>query len=276
MTFIRESLRTAAIAAAMLSVHAAAQADDQSPWSEDTRSAVRLIAGSPRGGELRAGVEIKLQPGWKTYWRYPGDAGVPPTFEFTGSDNLMAARVRWPAPHAFNDETGTSIGYKDSVIFPLRVTARDPSKPVTLKLTLKYAVCDKLCIPAEGRASLTLGATTGAQDVALAAAEAAVPAPVSAAEAGLTAKRVTSTLKPLVMLEIGAAKGGPYQVFVEGPNPEWAIPIPKGALGAPAGRRHFEFELDGVPPGVDPMGPFELTFTIVGGDRPVEVTSRLD
>jgi DsbC/DsbD-like thiol-disulfide interchange protein len=264
-----------AVAIALLAPFVA-HAADASAWSEDTRSTARLIAATPRAGELRAGVEIKLQPGWKTYWRYPGDSGVPPRFDFTGSENLRAARVQWPAPHAFSDETGTSIGYKDGVIFPLRITARDPSKPVTLKLKLEYAVCDKLCIPAEGHAALTLGDTTGAQDAALAKAEAQVPVPVSAHDAGLVARRVTATLKPLVMLDIASPKSEAYQVFVEGPNVEWALPIPKGALGAPPGHRHFELELDGIPPGVDPMGAFELTFTVVGGERPFVVTTHLD
>ena len=65
-------------------------------------------------------------------------------------------------------------------------------------------------------------------------------------------------------------------LFVEGPTPEWALPIPKPAQGAPAGRRHFGFELDGLPPGVDPKGPFELTFTVVEGDRAIEVKTHLD
>jgi DsbC/DsbD-like thiol-disulfide interchange protein len=274
MTGIRESL---ALAAAFAILSLPAQAADQSAWSDDMSSSMRLITAPAKAGELRAGVEIKLKPGWKTYWRYPGDSGVPPRFDFTGSDNLRTAKVLWPAPHAFNDETGTSIGYKDSVTFPLRVIPRDSAKPVTLKLKLDYAVCEKLCVPAQGKADVVIDNPGTANDATLSAAEASVPQPASAADAGLIAKRVTRTIKPLVMLEIAAPKiGAPYQVFVEGPTAEWAIPIPKGALGAPAGRRHFEFELDGVPPGVDPMGPFELTFTVVGGDKPIEVTTRLD
>ena len=65
-------------------------------------------------------------------------------------------------------------------------------------------------------------------------------------------------------------------MFVEGPTPEWALPIPKPAPGAPPGHAHFGFELDGLPPGVDPKGPFELTFTIVQGDRATEVKTHLD
>ena len=65
-------------------------------------------------------------------------------------------------------------------------------------------------------------------------------------------------------------------MFVEGPTPEWALPIPKPAPGAPAGHQQFGFELDGLPPGVDPKGHFELTFTIVEGGRPIEVKTHLD
>ena len=138
----------------------AARAADASAWAEDSRSAIRVIAGANKSdaASLRAGIEIKLQPGWKTYWRYPGDSGVPPRFDFSGSENLGAAKVLYPAPHLFTDDTGNSLGYKDRVIFPLRVTAKEPGKPVTLRLKLDYAVCEKLCIPAEGRAELTFGA----------------------------------------------------------------------------------------------------------------------
>ena len=121
--------------------------------------AVRLVAGDSKNGDaqLRAGIEIKMQPGWKTYWRYPGDSGVPPQFDFSGSENLKAAEVLYPAPHLFTDETGQSLGYKERVILPLVVSPQQPGKPVRLRLKIDYAVCEKLCVPAEGRAELTLG-----------------------------------------------------------------------------------------------------------------------
>jgi hypothetical protein len=78
------------------------------------------------------------------------------------------------------------------------------------------------------------------------------------------------------MVDLTAPAGKPVQLFVEGPSPEWALPIPKPAQGAPAGHQHFAFELDGLPPGVDPKGQFDLTFTLVGGDRPLEVKTHLD
>jgi DsbC/DsbD-like thiol-disulfide interchange protein len=256
-----------------------ARAADTSPWVADTYSAIRLIAGANKPGAdaLRAGIEIKLQPAWHTYWRYPGDSGVPPRFSFTGSDNLATVKVLYPAPRAFTDDVGTIIGYKGDVILPLRVLPRQKDKPVTLRAKVDYAVCDRLCVPVEAKLELTLPPTGGADNADLDAAEARVPKPVTPAEAGLSAKRASDDkVKPLVFVDLAAPTGARIELFVEGPTPEWALPIPKPAPGAPAGHQYFGFELDGLPPGVNPKGPFELTFTIVQGDRATEVKTHLD
>lgn len=255
-----------------------ALAAGESPWSEDVRSAVRLIAGSskPDGAALRAGIEIKLRPGWKTYWRYPGDSGVPPHFDFAGSDNLKQADVLFPAPHLFVDETGKSLGYKDTIIFPVVVTPKEKGKPVHLRMKVDYAVCEKLCVPAEGRAELLLTGGDSSQNATLAAAEAQVPKRVTAAQLGLTARRANAVSKPVVTVELGAPAGRPLELFAEGPSPDWALPIPKPVKNPPPGRAEFTFELDGLPPGVDPKGQFDLTFTVVTGGRAVEVRSHLD
>jgi DsbC/DsbD-like thiol-disulfide interchange protein len=262
--------------AAVLS--APAHAADESPWSEDVRSAIRLIAGTNKNGDgtLRAGIEIKMQSGWKTYWRYPGDSGVPPHFDFSGSENLKEAKVLYPAPHLFTDETGRSLGYKDRVILPLEISPQQPGKPVHLRLSADYAVCEKLCVPAEGRAELTLGGGNSSQNLALAAAETRVPRPITAAQAGLTARRLSTGPKPVVAVDLAASAGQSVELFVEGPTPQWALPIPKPTQGTPAGRAQFSFELDGLPPGVNPKGQFDLTFTVVTGERAVEVKTRLD
>ena len=257
---------------------ATANAADTSSWSQDSKSAVRLIAGSNKGGDapLRAGIEVKLQPGWHTYWRYPGDSGVPPRFDFAGSDNVRSAKVRYPAPRLFSDGGGQSIGYSGSVIFPIEVTPRQTGKPVILRLKVDYAVCEKLCVPAEGRAALGLAPGPSANDAALGAAEAQVPVLLDAAAVDLRARRVNDAAKPLVAVDLKTPDGKPVALLVEGPGPEWALPIPKPAQGAPAGRQHFGFELDGLPPGVNPKASFELTFTLIGDGRAVEVKTHLD
>jgi len=254
-----------------------ARAADESPWSEDVRSSVRLIAGANKNGDaqLRAGIEIKMRPGWKTYWRYPGDSGVPPHFDFSGSENLKDVKVLYPAPHLFTDETGQSLGYKEKVIIPLAVSPQQPGKPIRLHLKINYAVCEKLCVPAEGRAQLVLGVGESSHDLELAAAEGQVPKQVTAAQAGLTARRVNSGPKPLVAVDLTVTVQ-PVEIFVEGPTPQWTLPIPRPIQGAPAGHVEFNFELDGLPPGVDPKGQLDLTFTVVTGERAIEVKTHLD
>ncbi len=255
-----------------------AGAADESQWSRDVRSSVRLIAGANKNDDvqLRAGIEIKMQPGWKTYWRYPGDSGVPPHFDFSGSENLKNVKVLYPAPHLFTDETGQSLGYKERVIIPLAVSPQQPGKSVRLRLKIDYAVCEKLCVPAEGSAELVLGVGESSHDSELAAAEGRVPKQVTAAQAGLTTRRVNSGPKPLVTVDLGAPTNQTVEVFVEGPTPQWALPIPKPVQAAPAGRAQFSFELDGLPPGVDPKGQLDLTFTVVNGERAIEVKTHLD
>ena len=160
--------------------HAARATEEASSWSKAVQSSIRLISGGvAQSGALRAGVEIRLSPGYKTYWRSPGDSGIPPRFDWSGSENLAGIQVKWPAPTRFSDGTGFSVGYIKDVIFPLSITAIDAAKPVILRLSLDYAVCDKLCIPAQGTAEITLQADqkrlVPRLDQRLASAEAQVP-----------------------------------------------------------------------------------------------------
>ena len=156
----------------------ASAADDASRWDGDARSALRLIAGSsatPERAPTRAGIEIRLKNGWHTYWRYPGDAGVPPRFDFAGSQNVKSVEVLWPAPQRIPEQGLVAIGYTGDVILPLAVVPQNSAEPVKLRLKLDYAVCEMLCVPAEGKAELTLSGGPSSHDAALAAAEARLP-----------------------------------------------------------------------------------------------------
>lgn len=171
-----------AAGAIMLSLNApvAAEAGEAaSDWVAGMNNRVRLIGGEVTGSggrQMIAGIDIVMSPGFKTYWRNPGEAGgVPPEFDFSASQNVEKAVVLYPAPHRTKDKAGENIAYKDQVTFPVLLTPRDASKPVVLNLKATYGVCKDICIPAE--AELSLSVPAGAQaSPALAAALADVPA----------------------------------------------------------------------------------------------------
>jgi DsbC/DsbD-like thiol-disulfide interchange protein len=284
---LRQIARVSGAVGAALAVATAvapAAADDASPWVGGQRSAVRLIAGAanspaPEAAKvLRAGVEIRLEPGWKTYWRYPGDSGVPPRFDFSASENVQTVSVLWPAPHSFVDAGARSIGYARGVLLPLRVIPRDPSRPVVLRLGLDYAICGKLCVPSEVRAELTLTGKTGAFEAELAASEARVPKPVALGEGpglSIAAIKVEPAATPARVVVEVAGVGSDAELFAEGPTPDWALPVPVPVGDAAPGARRFAFELDGIPPGASVRGT-SLRLTAVSGERAIEVITAVE
>jgi DsbC/DsbD-like thiol-disulfide interchange protein len=143
---------------------ASAESPLQTKWQQTPKSISRLVVGSlPVPGEaprLIVGVEIHIERDWKTYWRHPGDAGgVPPRFDFSKSQNLKSANVLFPVPERISDPSGSLIGYKEHVIFPVEVEAVDPSRPVRLSLAMEFGVCREICILAQAQHNLTVRTT---------------------------------------------------------------------------------------------------------------------
>ena len=279
MTVIVPLRVTLGLAAAifMSSLAADAYAEDSSPWQRDGHSAVRLLAGSRSGAVLLGGIAFQLQPGWKTYWRTPGDSGVPPRFDFSKSDNVEAVTVLWPAPMKFDDGAGgQSLGYKTQVVLPLRIVAKNADRPVTLRADINYAVCEKLCIPVEAKAELAFTSVASTEDSTLFAALDTVPKPANVGDPNpLTIRDVRRDGKSAVLVDVAAPDARQVSLFVEGPTPDWALPVPKLIEGGPSGVKRFGFELDGLPPGAKPEGA-ALKFTLVGGDRAYEFNVNLN
>ena len=257
-------------------------AQDASAWDVDVHAAARLIAGSmiktAGAAYLRAGVEIRLDPGWKTYWRDPGDSGVPPTLDFAGSDNVNLVTVLWPVPERFPDGAGgNSIGYMDHIIFPLRVIPKDAAKPPSVHLKLAYAVCANLCMPVEANLQLLLTGD-GAEEMAIEKAEKRVPRRVALGAgkglAILSVHREPGEAQERIVVDVAAAEGALVDLFVEGPTPDWYVRLLK-QTGREATKLHFTFELDSLPPGAHADGA-TLTFTVVSGDDAIEVPAHLD
>ena len=267
----------------VLDAAAAGEVADASRWQGDARGAMRLIAGSRTGASdvpvLRAGIEIRLGPGWKTYWRHPGDSGIPPTFDFNASENVKTVTVLWPAPQRLPYDGGVSIGYKDTVVLPLHILPLEPEKPAVLRVKLEYGVCEALCMLAEAKAELALSGGRTAQDGALAAAEARVPKSAALGDAGPLAiravRRGNAAPRPRVVVDVAAPAAADVDLFAEGPTAEWALPVPAPAGGAPAGLRRFVFDLDGAPPGAKYDG-VRLRLTAVAGADAIEVAVALE
>ncbi|MGH1331836.1 MAG: protein-disulfide reductase DsbD domain-containing protein [Paracoccaceae bacterium] len=146
------------------------------------------------GGAHMAALRVRLAPGWKTYWRAPGSAGIPPRFGWNGSRNLQGVTFHWPVPQVFEQNGMRSIGYADELILPMELTARDPSAPISLRAEVELGVCLEICMPLTVRISAELPQVKG---------RAAHPAitsalrnrPATAAEAGVS--EITCSATPI-------------------------------------------------------------------------------
>jgi len=183
-----------------------------------------------------------MDPGWKTYWRNPGDSGVPPSFDWAGSKNLKHAELVYPAPHRFADAGGTAIGYDDQVVFPLKLTPERASEPIELKLVFAYGLCKDLCIPNDVTLGLTLGGDIGKGDaLLLESALARVPKPasegvlpsVTQVEAKLAAE------KPELFIDVAFPPGATgTDLFIDGGDVFVPAPAPLGPIAD--GKQRFE------------------------------------
>ncbi len=107
----------------------------------------RLLPGLREDDGARLiGLRLVLAPGWKTYWRTPGDAGIPPHFDWSASDNIQSVQVMWPRPEVFKSFGYQTIGYSERVVLPIRVLPVDPAQPISIQMTADLGVCKELCV----------------------------------------------------------------------------------------------------------------------------------
>lgn len=209
---------------------------DASPWSESGDAKVRLVRGGGlQDGAYRTAVEIRLAPGWLTYWREPGDAGVPPVFSFAGSDNLDTAKVGFPAPDRIVEAGAEAFGYRTGVDLALTVTPKDPRRPVRLDMSLDYAICAQICVPAKAHAVLELMPGAPSEfEPQVAAAFAALPRPLAAGKtAPYSLEAEPGAAHPSWRLSWTDPARAPADVFVEAPEGWYVTSRP--TAGAPAG-----------------------------------------
>ena len=268
--------------AALTVLAAPARADPfASPWSRSQTSAARLIAAGGVAGGVRAGIEIALDGRGHTYWSAPGDAGVPPIVSFDGSVNLASADLLFPAPQRLEEQGAVIFGYERSVIFPLTVTPKDASAPVTLKAKIDYAACERICVPAQAILQLTLppASEVGPFAAPLAGALAKLPQAVAIGGGGaLTVTGLTYAAggagsKPAVLLDIQAPVGA-GDIFVAPAAPDgWFLQAgPPQPVGS--GQLRIAVSIEQTP--AHPAPGAEATFVVVAKDAAINIAVPLD
>lgn len=215
------------IRAFLLALLLAAQSAAAQSFGDQADPIVRLdvLSGDvTAAGHQNAALRLTMAEGWHTYWRAPGDAGIPPAFTWRGSRNLGNVRVIWPVPQVFWQNGMRSIGYEGQLVLPIEITPEKAGRPVHLKGRMEIGVCRDICMPAELRFDTTLDNAAG-KHPSIAAALAARP--YSRDEAGVQA--VTCALSPVrggirLTARITMPSAGTREdVVIESGNPKvWA------------------------------------------------------
>lgn len=188
-------------------------------WAPAPKSSARLVAaGGLDGGAYRIGVEIALKGQALTYWRNPGDAGVPPLFDFGASRNLSHVEVDYPAPERHDEGGAEAFGWRNSVIFPVTLRPVDPARPVIVDLQLEYAACEEICVPSDAHLQFELQPKTpqGAQAARLTLWAARVP--TSAPASAFRIARTNEAAIPTWRVTPANPAGPEADLFAEGPD----------------------------------------------------------
>jgi len=218
-----------------------------------------------------AALHLTLAPGWKTYWRHPGEAGIPPEFNWQGSANLASVSVRWPVPEVFEINDLRSIGYGGDLVLPLEVTPSAPGQTVDLALTADLGICKDICVPLTLSLNAALLPGPGTKDPAIRAALANQPG--DGGDGGISA--LTCQVEPIAdglritaqmtLPATGAEETGVIEL--EGAA-VWASPPELTRNG-----HTLRLASDLVPPEGAPflLDRSQLRITVLGTDRAVEV-----
>lgn len=206
-----------------------------SDWVSEQHDAARLISAVEATGsstQLDIGLQLRLTPGWHTYWRSPGDAGIPPVIDWKGSENLAGTEIAWPAPIRLPSLGGLeTVGYEDGVVLPIAVRLVHPGAPLHLHAEVDYASCKDICIPYHASLDLVLPsglAQPGMEAPLIAAAQRRVPEDISAAQWKLLGAAVGTERGTAALAVRLASLAGPFaspDLFVEG--------LAKGSAGRP-------------------------------------------
>ncbi|MCP4936824.1 MAG: hypothetical protein GY927_22130 [bacterium] len=224
---------------------------------------------------------MQLSKGWKTYWRSPGDSGVPPSFDWSGSDNLKHVNIQWPAPKKYKDEFSTSIGYKREVILPLKITAADAYKPVKIQLRFGYGICSDICVPVEKHLKLTIPPRQVRPNSLLSHYRQMVPKPVKATGKvlnGFSFHKISVNLKgkkPNIVIETSVPlETKKAELYAEASN-GFYLPLSINERPSAGNQRRFIIDLTKSDPPKNLIG-HTLALTLVGDKSGIVYTHKIN
>jgi len=219
------------IAAATLCAAAAVPAAAQGLFGQKTDYAsITLHSGrAMEDGARKTALRMELKPGWKTYWRSPGDSGIPPHFDWEGSSNLRAVSIDWPTPTVFETYGSRTIGYEERMVLPVTLTPENAAEPIEIRLNFTYGLCREICIPGQQDITMVI-APDAPEDGGYFLDRAAAAAPMSAEEGGLIAHECKvegagESRRFVAALSVAMPFYTPPVVVAEGPEGVWFGPV---------------------------------------------------
>lgn len=261
---IQNTFRAATLGCALaMSGVLATDATAMEPVTAELRPGWRL----PNGDHMAA-LHLTLAPGWKTYWRAPGDAGIPPVFDWSASDNVSDVAALWPTPHVFRQSGARSVGYKGELVLPLRVAAT--GGPVTLEANMLIGVCSDICVPQELHVRAMLPDSSSVDPV-IAAALAEAPFTASEANVGKVQCSTSPAKGGMVLrteIDMPSA-GGQEELVVEVGQPEiWASEPKTRREGGKLVSKTKLMHMEGKPFALDRS---KLRITVLGAQHAVDI-----
>jgi DsbC/DsbD-like thiol-disulfide interchange protein len=244
----------------------------RSDWSRAEQSELRLLLSPEAGGEISGAIQIVLEPGWHTYWRTPGEAGVPPKFDFSGSENVAAVEVRYPVPERLDDGVSVSLIYRDEAVFPIEVTPLRAGEPVTLRLAARFGVCSDVCIPTEAAAALTLSPDEPTDPLAEAVVEGVAPRIPKVPNPGQFDIEHVGAESDALIIDVRMPDSSYADLFAE-PPAGWYLGQPEFS-GRAAGVSRYRLSLAGRPHDAAVSGQ-TFRFVAVAGGEAIETAVTL-
>jgi suppressor for copper-sensitivity B len=244
-------------------------------WIGDSRGTVRLITatdGIAASSTIKAGLEFRFAKGWHSYWRTPGDAGIPPSVDWSASENILRGEISWPAPHRLVIDDFQNSVYDNDVVLPVKLFLKRAQTSALIKASITYAICSEVCVPLQAELTLQLptGAEgTSAESVLINSAQNRVPASPDAAGVDVIETRFRmSASEPTLVVDLQSRSEAFVRpdLFVEGAG-SGIPPAPKVELRDRGKLARLTVRLPAFPAADRP-----LTLTLVDRNRAVEFT----